>query len=81
LWSRPGLLPHKWFGNTVGEARQVMEIYVWDYAGRLARIRQLTDEANRLTALVCEANANARAGLLRGEFRVTYTYSDPPDSH
>jgi len=78
LWSRPGLLPHKWFGNTVGEARQVMEIYVWDYTGRLARIRQLTDEANRLTALVREANDNTRASLRRGEFRVTYTTSADP---
>ena len=55
-----------------------MEIYVWDYKGRLARIRQLTDEANRLTALVREANDNTRASLRRGEFRVTYTPS--PDA-
>ena len=53
-----------------------MEIYVWDYAGRLARIREMTDEANRLTALVREANANTRAYLRRCEFRLTYT---PPD--
>ena len=81
MWSRPGLLPQVWFTSTNGKVRQVVEIYVWDYAGRLARIRQLTDEANRLTALVREANDNTRASLRRGEFRVTYTYSDPPDSH
>lgn len=45
-----------------------MAIYVWDYAGRLARIRELTDEANRLTALVVSANANTRAHLARSEF-------------
>lgn len=50
-----------------------MEIYVWDFAGRLARIRQLTDEANRLTALVCTTNANTRAYLARDSFRVIYS--------
>lgn len=55
-----------------------MEIYVWDYTGRLARIRELTDEANRLTALVCEANASTKARLRRGGFTVLPT--TPPDA-
>lgn len=54
-----------------------MTIYVWDYEGRLARIRQLTDEANRLTALVCTTNANTRAYLARSEFTVLPTLPSP----
>jgi hypothetical protein len=57
-----------------------MDIYVWDYSGRLARIRQLTDEANRLTALVREANTDTRASLARDCFRVIYSPSEPPDT-
>lgn len=53
-----------------------MEIYVWNFEGRLARVRELTCEANRLTALVFRANENTRASLARGEFRVIY--SDSP---
>lgn len=47
-----------------------MAIYVWDYESRLARIRELTDEANRLTALVRATNENTRAHLARGKFTV-----------
>jgi hypothetical protein len=50
-----------------------MEIYVWDYEGRLARIRELTNEANRLTTVVRQANDNTRASLVRGAFRVIYS--------
>lgn len=57
-----------------------MKIYVWDYTGRLARIRQLTDEANRLTALVREANTDTRASLARDGFRVIYSPSKSPDT-
>lgn len=57
-----------------------MEIYVWDYSGRLARIRQLTDEANRLTSLVREANTDTRASLARDGFRLIYSPSEAPDT-
>lgn len=57
-----------------------MAIYVWDYEGRLARIRQLTDEANRLTALVREANTDTRASLVRGSFSLIYSPSVAPDT-
>lgn len=45
-------------------------IYLWNYEERLARIECLTREANRLTALVREANDETRANLARSKFSI-----------
>jgi hypothetical protein len=55
-------------------------IFIWDYDARLSRIVRLTDEANRLTALVREANSDTRTWLNRSSFRVIYSdKTDTPD--
>jgi len=52
-------------------------IYLWDYEKRLARIEELTREANRLTTLVREANDETRAILARSKFGLVTDLSTP----
>ncbi len=54
-----------------------MTIYLWDYEKRLARIEELTREANRLTTLVREANDETRAILARSKFGLVSDLSTP----
>ena len=54
-----------------------MTVYLWDYEKRLARIEELTREANRLTLLVREANDETRATLARSKFGLVSDLSTP----
>ena len=54
-----------------------MTVYLWDYEKRLARIEELTREANRLTLLVREANDETRATLARSKFCLATDLSTP----
>ena len=54
-----------------------MTVYLWDYEKRLARIEELTREANRLTVLVREANDETRAILARSKFSLVSDLSTP----